>query len=104
MKCYEVREVRSSLLISDLQEAKFSDSGKVRRRQGARLLHVLWMRDNLWGRVLRLSSATSNLFGNVCSAWLAYSVITFQGTITCCSLAKRGVFELDHRLRYVFQP
>ena len=51
------RDLKSSLLISDLKDDKLRDSGK---EQGKtfRKLHVLGMNDKLWDRACKLVSET----------------------------------------------
>ena len=50
------RETRLSLLILDLKDGKLQDSGKQEEGKAFHKFHVLGMNDDLWDRVLGLSS------------------------------------------------
>ena len=50
--------MRSSLLILDLKDGTLQDSGKQEEGKTLHKLHVLGMNDDLWDRVLGVSSET----------------------------------------------
>ena len=57
-KVLEERDIKSSLLILDLNNGKLCDSGKKEEGKTFHKLHVLGMNDDLWNKVCGLGSET----------------------------------------------